>query len=225
MSNLSMLQIVAKALYPLNNMLLYVGGAVAELYADNPDLAEMRPTNDVDCVVEVTTRSKYNKVEEEIRRMGFVNDTSPSAPLFRYIYQTIKVDLMPMDSNVLGFSNQWYLAGAANKMQHALPNGIGINLMPPEYYLAAKFEAHNTRGGNNLRQSHDFEDIVYLLDNCSTLFKNKWAPELAGFLRKQAKQTAQNPTFLEALEGAMPIGAQPERIKYVQEIINTIASS
>jgi hypothetical protein len=46
-----------------------------------------------------------------------------------------------------------------------LPNGIEVFVFPPEYYLAAKFVAHKGRGGNDLRQSHDFEDIIYLLDN------------------------------------------------------------
>jgi hypothetical protein len=30
------------------------------------------------------------------------------APICRWIYQDIKVDVMPTDENVLGFNNQWY---------------------------------------------------------------------------------------------------------------------
>ncbi len=222
MENILMLQVVAKVLSPLKNQLLYVGGAVAELYADQPELSDIRPTKDVDCVVELTTLPAYNKLEAEIRKLGFTNDTSHGAPMFRYLYHNIIVDLMPMDSTILGFTNRWYLAGAAKKEQYTLSNKQTINILPPEYYIATKFEAHNTRGGNDLRQSHDFEDIIYVLDNCSTLFKNKWDSELSDYLSEQAKLTAQNPAFLEALEAAMPIGTQLERIRYLQEIVNTI---
>ncbi|WP_445738392.1 hypothetical protein [Mariniflexile sp.] len=37
--------------------------------------------------------------------------------------------------------------------------------MPLPYFLASKFVAHADRGGNDPRMSHDFEDIVYILDN------------------------------------------------------------
>jgi len=33
--------------------MVFVGGAVAELYASNPELSDIRPTLDVDCVIEL----------------------------------------------------------------------------------------------------------------------------------------------------------------------------
>jgi hypothetical protein len=33
-------------------------------------------------------------------------------------------------------------------------------------------EAHKNRDGLDLRQSHDFEDIIYILDNCPALIEN-----------------------------------------------------
>ena len=51
--NLVMLEIVADGLGELIDEMVFVGGAVAELYADNPALSDIRPTIDVDCVVEL----------------------------------------------------------------------------------------------------------------------------------------------------------------------------
>ena len=41
---------IARALGVLNDQIVYVGGAVAGLYADDPGAQEVRPTKDVDIV-------------------------------------------------------------------------------------------------------------------------------------------------------------------------------
>lgn len=84
------------------------------------------------------------------------NDISEGAPICRWIYKDIKVDVMPTDSKVLGFSNRWYKEGIENKITKSLPDETEIFVFPSAYYLAAKFEAYNGRGGYDLRQSHDF---------------------------------------------------------------------
>lgn len=52
-SNVKLLKIVAEGLGVLKNEMVFVGGAVAELYATNPELTDIRPTLDVDCVIEI----------------------------------------------------------------------------------------------------------------------------------------------------------------------------
>ncbi|MGE0021686.1 MAG: hypothetical protein AB7S72_18605 [Draconibacterium sp.] len=171
-TNIIMLQTVANGLGELKDEMVFVGGAVAELYADNPAASEIRPTIDVDCVIEISSRLQFARMEENLRARRFKNDTSAGAPICRWIYKDIKVDVMPTDSDVLGFSNWWYEEGIEFKIQKTLPDGTDVFVFPPEYYMAAKFEAHNSRGGNDLRQSHDFEDIIYILDNCSDIVDN-----------------------------------------------------
>jgi hypothetical protein len=62
---------------------------------------------------------------------------------------------MPTDPDVLGFTNIWYDGGVTNKISTTLPDGQEIFIFPVEYYLAAKLEAHKSRGGYDLRLSHD----------------------------------------------------------------------
>ena len=149
-SNINMLQTVANGLGELREDMVFVGGAVAELYADNPAASEIRPTIDVDCVIEIGSRLEFARLEENLRVKGFANDISENAPICRWIYKDIKVDVMPTDSSVLGFSNKWYEEGIENKISKSLPDGTEIFVFPPEYYLAVKFEAHYGRGGNDL---------------------------------------------------------------------------
>ena len=154
--NINMLQTVASGLGDLRDEMVFVGGAVAELYADDPASSDIRLTQDVDCTIELSSYREQTELEEELRTKGFANDTSQGAPICRWIYQDIKVDVMPTDESVLGFNNQWYPGGVGNKITKTLPNGTEIFVFSPEYYLASKFEAHNDRGGEYLRQSHDF---------------------------------------------------------------------
>ena len=169
-ANINMLQIVANGLGELKDEMVFVGGAVAELYASDPAFSNIRPTTDIDCVIELSSRIEYSKLEEKLRAKGFANDTSKGAPICRWIYRNMKVDVMPTDEKILGFSNQWYLEGIEKKTVKTLPDRTEVFVFPTQYYLAAKFEAHKSRGGNDLRQSHDFEDIVYIFDEIIYLY-------------------------------------------------------
>ena len=224
-TNIIMLQTVANGLGELKDEMVFVGGAVAELYADNPAASEIRPTLDVDCVIEIRSRLQFAKMEENLRARGFKNDTSAGAPICRWIYKDIKVDVMPTDSDVLGFSNRWYEEGIEIKIHKTLPDGTEVFVFPPEYYLAAKFEAHNSRGGNDLRQSHDFEDIIYILDNCSDIVDNISAsnPSVKKYLKSECQKLLENPNITEGIETALPYGSGDESSDILGMVIREIA--
>lgn len=225
-TNIIMLQTVANGLGELKDEMVFVGGAVAELYADNPAASEIRPTIDIDCVIEISSRLKFARLEENLRARGFKNDMSEGAPICRWIYKDIKVDVMPTDPDVLGFSNKWYQDGIENKITKMIPNGTEVFVFPPEYYLAAKFEAHNARGGNDLRQSHDFEDIIYILDNCSDIPGNISAsnPNVKQYLKNECQKLLENPNLTEGIETALPYGSGDEGTDIIIELIQNIAN-
>jgi hypothetical protein len=161
--NIEKVQFVAQRLGELKEQVVFVGGSVAELYADDPEISDIRSTIDVDCVVdlEISTYIKYSKLEEKLRNLGFHNDTSENAPICRKICQGIIVDFMPVNPDILGFSNVWYKDGVENKIEKTLPNGTTVVILPVEYDGATKVEALLSRGGRDIRGSHDWEDIVY----------------------------------------------------------------
>lgn len=225
-TNIIMLQIVANGLEEIKDDAVFIGGSVAELYADNPGASEIRPTLDVDIVIEINSRTKFAELEENLRRKKFKNDTSQGAPICRWIYSEIKVDVMPTDSNVLGFSNKWYKEGIDNKINKMLPNGTEIFVFSPEYYLAAKIEAHKGRGGKDLRQSHDFEDIIYLLDNCSELFERiiDAKKRLQIYLKEESLKLLYNKGLTEGIESALPYGSEKEATEIIMELIHKIAN-
>jgi predicted nucleotidyltransferase len=219
-----MLQTVASGLGELKNEMVFVGGSVAELYVDNPAASEIRPTLDVDCVIELSSKSAHARLEEALRAKKFANDTTQGAPICRWVYQDILVDVMPTDPDVLGFTNIWYDDGVTNKITKTLPDGQQIFVFPVEYYVAAKFEAHKDRGGNDLRQSHDFEDIIYIFDNCPDILGNiqNANEDVKEYLKQECQTLLDNDNLTEGIETALPYGADEESTDIILELIKNI---
>ncbi len=225
-TNIDMLQKVANGLDELKDEVVFVGGAVAELYADNPAAFDIRPTKDIDCVIELKSRIEHVRLEEKLRSKGFTHDISKDAPICRMIYQDIKVDVMPTDEDILGFSNKWYEEGIENKITKILPDETEIFVFPPEYYLAAKFEAYKGRGENDLRQSHDFEDIIYILDNCTELLDDIRDANhtVKIYLKEECRNLLKNNNLTEGVESALPYGSGEEGTDIILELIQSIAA-
>jgi len=222
--NIAMLQTVAAGLGELKNEMVFVGGSVAELYVDNPAASDIRPTLDVDCVIELSSKSAHARLEEALRAKKFANDTTQGAPICRWVYQDILVDVMPTDPDVLGFTNIWYDDGVTNKITKTLPDGQQIFVFPVEYYVAAKFEAHKGRGGNDLRQSHDFEDIIYIFDNCPDILGNiqNAHEDVKEYLKQECQTLLANDNLTEGIETALPYGADEESTDITLELIKNI---
>ena len=223
--NTEMLQTVAHGLGDLIYEVVFIGGAVAELYADDPASSDIRPTQDVDCTIELSTYREHTELEDELRNKGFANDTSKGAPVCRWLFQGIKVDLMPTDTGILGFSNQWYQSGVRSKIPKILPDGTELFVFSPEFYLAAKLEAHNDRGGNDLRQSQDFEDIIYILDNCTSILDDIRNAEgdVRNYIKGECDNLLENDGLSEGIESALPYGSESDRVEMIISLITDIS--
>jgi hypothetical protein len=166
--NITRIKAVCEALGEMTHSVLFVGGATVSLYTDRP-ASEVRPTDDVDILVELVHYSGYAAIEEQLRKKGFVNDQE-SGIICRFKIQGIIVDVMPTSSTVLGFTNKWYEEGFSKPMEKQLIKGLSIKLLEPVYFLASKMEAFKGRGGGDGRMSSDFEDMVYVLNNRNVIW-------------------------------------------------------
>ena len=71
--NLLRIKAVNTALEELADEVVYVDGATVSLYIDR--LAEeVRPTDDIDILIELINYQGYAAVEDKLRQKGFVND-------------------------------------------------------------------------------------------------------------------------------------------------------
>jgi hypothetical protein len=163
-ANLNLLKIAIVQLGELSQELIFVGGVTTSLYINEEISEGVRPTEDVDCVIEVLNKSDYREFEKSLIKKGFKNDTSKGAPLCRFTYGDILIlDVMPDDEKILGFSNEWYKDGIKNKITVTLDeHQISIFTLP--YFIASKIKAFEQRGSKDPRLSWDLEDIVLVLE-------------------------------------------------------------
>lgn len=166
-NNLVRIKAVHNALGSLRDEVVFVGGATVSLYVDRM-AEEVRPTEDIDIVVELWAHTDYRILEEQLHKMGFVNDQD-SGVICRYIVQGIIVDVMPTGESALSFTNKWYAEGYRNTMDYQIDDNT-IKLFTPPYFIASKLEAFKGRGNNDGRTSTDFEDIIYVLENRSSIW-------------------------------------------------------
>lgn len=124
--NLAKVELIAHALGSLREELVFVGGCAAGLLMTDAAATVARVTYDVDLVVEVAALRGYHRMEAEFTRLGFKRDVSPDAPICRWRYRDLEVDLMPTDPGILGFANHWYPLAASSAETVQLPNGIAI---------------------------------------------------------------------------------------------------
>jgi hypothetical protein len=223
-NSIDMLMVVARVLNRLPQPVVYTGGATIPLYLDALSARDMRPTDDVDCVVEVTSQREYYQLSATLRELGLSEDNSPSAPLCRWLCEGIKLDVMPIDPQILGFGNRWYEKGVAESIDFMLPNGMTIRIFTIAYLLASKIEAFGSRGKNQFYFSKDFEDIITLLNGSPSPISEitKSAPEVKTFINTWVKTERKN---LDAMAPAFlsPSDRLAQRDRLLLETIDLLA--
>ena len=225
--NVEMLAIVAKGLKGLKEKVVFVGGATIDLFITDPAAPRTRETDDVDCVVELARRVQYHALEEELRTLGFEHPMDERAPLCRWKFCGIKVDVMPTEGAVLGFTNRWYPAGMANAEEITLSNGERVAVFSVPYLLASKLEAFRDRGHDDFLASKDIEDVIALLDGCSDAEQKVGAAaaDVRQYLGQEFARLLANRMFLTGLEGQLrPSREGQERLDRCLEILRRIAA-
>ena len=161
--NRALFESVVRLLAPVLDDLVFVGGCTTGLFITDPAAGGIRPTNDVDAIVDVTSYAKYTALAERLRALGLSEDASPGAPLCRWRHGHLIVDIMPTDAAVLGFSNRWY-PHAIETAQTLRVGGRDVRVVTPALFVATKLEAFHGRGGKDIVASHDLEDIIAVVD-------------------------------------------------------------
>ena len=194
--NITRIKSVYHALGELREKVVFVGGATVSLYVDSKT-EEIRPTDDIDIVVEIYTHQEYAALDEQLRKLGFVNDQTTRV-ICRYNIQGLIVDVMPTQSKALGFSNKWYQPAFENSILYNLGDEK-IRIFSPPFFIACKLEAFLQRGKNDGRTSTDFEDIIFLLENRSTIWVelNNAETTLSIYLKETFRKLMQNENFEE----------------------------
>ncbi|MDY6347991.1 MAG: metallophosphoesterase [Bacteroidales bacterium] len=224
-TNEERLQEIAGGMQELNDRLVYVGGAMAGLYATDPVAVEPRTTLDVDCVVNSNNYAEHIAFEELLRTKNFHNDRTPDAPLCRWVFNGEQVDVMSMDENSFSFGNRWYRPGFSKREPFTLSSGMVIYRLSVTYYIATKIEALLSRGGEDWRGSIDFEDIIYVLNYCPEFVEEfeKEDTTVQKFVADQFARMLKRPNISEEIECSIAL-EEIERSDLILETMRTVAA-
>lgn len=144
--NLEILVLITHALGDLCESLVLVGGCATGLLVTAQRAQVIRATQDVDVVVRALSRADYHAMERKIAARGFKHDVSPEAPICRWNFNGVMLDLMPSAPGILSFHNRWYPLVVQTATPVRLPNGRAIPVMTAPLFVATKFEAFQHRG-------------------------------------------------------------------------------
>lgn len=222
--NLPQVLAIAEALGELCAQVVFVGGSTAGLLLTDPLAESVRPTMDVDAIVQADSLAHYYRIEAQLEQRGFVRDAAAGV-ICRWQHRSsgVRFDLMPVDASILGFSNRWYGEAVATAQLHLLDNGMQIRLVTAPAFLATKLEAFADRGQGDFLSSHDLEDVLNVVDgrpelvdelaHASTPMRQAIATCFSALLAK--------PDFINCLPGLL---ADPDRADIIIARLQCIAA-
>ncbi len=221
--NLPLLEEAAQKLAPFLEEIVFVGGVILGLLITDQAAAPIRGTNDVDVIAEIVTYADYIAFSERLRKVHFIEDSGEKPLTCRWHHGHLTLDVMPLNKEVLGFTNRWYRPALGHASIHTLPSGRSIRVITAPFFLGTKMEAFRGRGGMDYQASHDLEDFVAVIEGRKTLLEEiRESPqEIKEYFAEAAKSLVTESRFLDVLPGFVLEG---ERVPLILERLEGIAT-
>jgi len=193
---------VASALGDERNRVVFVGGTVAALYPLAHGV-DVRPTVDVDAVVDVVTTADYYAFVDGLRARGFEVCTDEGAPLCRRVCGDVRVDIMATADTGIGPTNRWYREAVAAAASYRVAADLEVRAITPLYFVATKLEAFAGRGRGDYQASHDLEDVLSVLAGLDSLRAEVQTDTsvAGGAVRRGLAELARMEGFIDAVPG------------------------
>lgn len=225
-SNLKMLEFVARKLGELNDEVVYLGGCTTTLFINDPLSLDVRPTLDVDCIIDVISLGQYYKFENKLEKRGFHRSMNDDVTC-RWHFDDIILDVMPTDEKILGWGNHWYKEAIKYAIVHQIASDLTIKSVTAPYFLATKIEAFKSRGNNDFLGSHDLEDIITVIAGCVEIADevSTAGDNLKSYLKLIFGDLLKNDQFVQSLPGHVSDGpVTSQRVQTVIERIRKISN-
>jgi len=194
-----------RCLEPVLDQLVFAGGCATGMLLTDPAAAGIRPTRDVDAIVDLASYDQYAALARRLRALGLTEDTRAGAATGRWHHDEILVDILPTEPAVLGFSNRWYGPALASATRISLA-GLQPRLVAAPLFLATKLEAFRIRGHADVVTSSDLEDVVMLVDGRAQLLAELAAAEtgVRQFVAAQMQELLGHRRFTDSLADFLP---------------------
>ncbi|MFO8022312.1 MAG: nucleotidyl transferase AbiEii/AbiGii toxin family protein [Perlabentimonas sp.] len=196
--NINDVKVIASALKELKEQVVFVGGSILILYINESGAENVRQTMDIDFTLKLNNYKYFSEFQNRLSQLGFQPDPFGHS-INSYKYKNIPVDIMLAVDSPLGPCNRWYQKGFSSTQEITI-EGETIQIFSAPYFLATKFEAYNNRG-KEIKTSHDFEDIIYVINNRDDIVDDiaKTDAEVRQFLKTEIKKLLSNKLIEEIL--------------------------
>lgn len=226
--SLEAIRTVAEGLGDVLPEVAFVGGAVAPLLISDVGAEGVRPTEDVDVIVDLEGYAAYSRLTERLCARGFAPDRSEGAPLCRFRYRGVAIDLMPVTDAPLGFTNRWYRY-AIDSAEWMDVGSARIRVVTAVAFVATKLEAFRSptrRHGGDVLASHDLEDVLIVLDGHPEFEAAAAAApdDVRAYISTVFGDLLRDPDFIGAVEGHLPPGpTQTERARRLLDMMRRLS--
>ncbi len=223
--NLGALRAVADRLDRMGIEYAFLGGSIVALLLDEPDLSPVRPTDDVDVIIEVAAGTRFSEIEARLREQQFSHDMRPGAPRCRWVLAGLSVDIMPSDGALHGINTAWFKEALATVFVREFAH-TSLRLISPVAFLATKYVAFSDRGFGDFYGSHDLEDFITVIDGRESMVAevDQANTALRGHVINSVQQLLDEPFFNQALPGYLaPDNASQQRLPDLRRKLRLIA--
>ncbi|MBS1992699.1 MAG: hypothetical protein JSS86_13600 [Cyanobacteria bacterium SZAS LIN-2] len=218
------ISLVARQLSKIGIDPVFTGGSIVGLLLTDTAAPDVRPTDDVDVIVSIARYSDYAALQDALRKVGFKHDMK--GPNCRFILDELKVDVMPSEGKVLGFTNTWYEYALRSASIYELPDGNSIRLISAPAFIGTKLEAFHDRGNQDFLLSHDLEDIIAVIDGRPELLEEVKAAEadIRQYIETTFARLIDNQDFIDAVKmNLLPDEGSQGRAKVIIERIRSLS--
>jgi predicted nucleotidyltransferase len=211
--NLRLLEAACKSLTPILDEVVLVGGCLIGLLITDPAHPEIRATDDVDLVTEISTQNGYYALSKKLRGLGFHED---GQIICRWRKGNLRVDIMPLEATVLGFTNPWYELAVKTSTTHILSDKLKIRHVTAPLFLATKLASFDDRGQNDFTH-HDIEDVVTVINGREELLDevDQSPAQVKAYLKEEFDALLADTNFTDMLPGHL----RPQETERVELVI------
>lgn len=114
---------------------------------------------------------------------------------------------------------------ATNAIDYTIDEDHTVKIFSAPYFIATKLEAFKSpdrENNNDGRMSTDFEDIIFVLENRSTIWDelDNTTPDLKAYLQNEFKNFLENPSLDEWVDAHAGYGSPPATYFIISMIEN-----
>lgn len=159
-SNIAMLQLVAESLGDMKKKVVFLGGTIIPFLLTRKVPLDLRPSRDVDFIVDFDSKEELYEFEDELWEQGFKRVSTGAVSKWKI--NDVSVDVLPAGP-VLDFNNKWCNEAMDHPRRANIGKGMVIDIMPAPCFLGVKLTGFYRRGKDSYARSFDIYDLLVIM--------------------------------------------------------------